>query len=140
MDTITFQEGLLPIEDYLALRKAVGWRTRDTAAAGQGLQGSLYLVSAWRAGQVVGIARIVGDGSTVFYIQDVIVRPDCQGQGIGDGMMRHVLAYIEAHACLGAVVGLMAAVGKEGFYERYGFQARPSERFGAGMTQFWKIP
>lgn len=140
MEQLQFREGLLPTQDYLSLRAAVGWLTRDAVAAEQGLQGSLYLVSAWLGGQAVGAARIVGDGATVFYIQDVIVRPDCQGQGIGDGLMRHVLAYIEAHACLGAVVGLMAAVGKEVFYERYGFEARPSHRFGAGMTQFWKVP
>lgn len=139
MDQIMYQEGLLPIEDYLALRKVVGWHTRDAATAAQGLRGSLYLVSAWRGGEVVGIARIVGDGVTVFYIQDVVVHPDCQGQGVGNGLMRHVLAYVEAHACRGAVVGLMAAAGKEGFYERYGFQSRPNEHHGAGMTQFWKI-
>ena len=32
----------------------------------------------------------------------------------------------------------MAAAGKEGFYERYGFIRRPTERLGAGMALFWR--
>lgn len=35
------------------------------------------------------------------------------------------------------VVGLMAAVGKEPFYQKFGFHTRPNEREGAGMLQFW---
>jgi len=33
----------------------------------------------------------------------------------------------------------MAAAGKEPFYEKYGFTRRPTERLGAGMTQFWRV-
>jgi hypothetical protein len=30
------------------------------------------------------------------------------------------------------------SLGKEPFYERYGFTARPNESLGSGMTIFWK--
>ena len=36
------------------------------------------------------------------------------------------------------IVGLMAAVGKEAFYEPYGFARRPDAGHGAGMTLFWE--
>jgi len=30
-------------------------------------------------------------------------------------------------------------VGKEAFYEKYGFTTRPTDKLGAGMTIFWKV-
>jgi GNAT superfamily N-acetyltransferase len=89
-------------------------------------------------GNTVGITRIVGDDATVFYIQDVIVNLAYQGKGVGHVMMKAVMNYIYNIACSGAVVGLMSAKGKEGFYKRYGFWERPNENFGAGMMQFWE--
>lgn len=61
------------------------------------------------------MARVIGDGGMTSYVQDVIVEPAHQGQGIGGQQMGRVMAYIGAHAVPGAVVGLMAAAGKEGF-------------------------
>ena len=36
----------------------------------------------------------------------------------------------------GATLGLMAAHDKEAFYEKFAFEQRPTNRLGAGMTQF----
>jgi GNAT superfamily N-acetyltransferase len=74
----------------------------------------------------------------VFYIQDVIVLPEFRRQGIGTRMMDAVMRYVRGHAHHNTIVGLMAAVGKEAFYEKYGFNVRPDETHGAGMTQFWR--
>jgi GNAT superfamily N-acetyltransferase len=123
--------------DLLALRKGVGWHLFDQDTIEAGLVNSLYGICAVADGSVVGAARVVGDGCTVFYVQDVIVHPDYQGQGIGAAIMERVMAYIGAHACRCAVVGLMSALGKEGFYERYGFWKRPTEQVGHGMIQYW---
>lgn len=124
-------------EQYLELRELVGWRSREVADAKEGLAGSLHGVCAMQGDEIVGMARVVGDGRSVFYVQDVIVRPGFQGLGIGRAVMEKIMQYIAAHACKGAVVGLMAAVGKEPFYEKFGFHTRPNEREGAGMLQFW---
>ncbi len=138
MEGIEFREDIPPVEAIQELRRCMGWHRRDDEATARALRASLYHVTAWRGLQAVGYARVVGDGATVFYIQDVIVRPECQGQGIGAALMERVMAYVAGAACENAVVGLMAAEGKEGFYQRYGFQARPAAGQGAGMTQFWK--
>ncbi len=119
------------------LRLAVGWGQCDLAAFEAGLRHSLYGVCALAEGKVIGTARIVGDGSTCFYIQDVIVSPAYQRMGVGCAMMDKIMAFIGQKACSGAVVGLMAACGKEAFYERFGFWKRPNENFGPGMMQFW---
>jgi predicted N-acetyltransferase YhbS len=131
-------ERLPTAEESTALRRCVGWRVLELQAVRQGLQHSLFGVCAEHDGAIIGSARVVGDGSTVFYVQEVIVRPEHQGRGIGLALMCRVMAYLEQQACTGAVVGLMSASGKEPFYERLGFWSRPTDGFGAGMTQFWK--
>ena len=85
------------------------------------------------------MARVVGDGFTVFYLQDVIVRPPYQHQGIASRMLDAVMSYIAEHACPGAIVGLMSAPGKEGLYERYGFWQRHVGHHGHGMMQYWQM-
>ena len=131
-------ESLPSPADYNRLRAAVGWGTYDEAVIATFLPHSLYCACAVTDGQVIGMARVIGDGGLVFYIQDVVVAPEQQGEGVGAALMERVMAYLTAHAHPGTIVGLMAAAGKEGFYERYGFTRRPTERLGAGMTLFWR--
>ena len=85
------------------------------------------------------MARVIGDGIMVFYIQDVIVLPQYQRQGIGSIMMNKIMQYIKANSVNNTIIGLMSASGKEEFYEKYGFIKRPNEKMGCGMTQFYEI-
>lgn len=101
------------------------------------MENSLFSVCVLIEEKVIGTARIVGDGKTCFYMQDVIVHPIHQRKGIGTQIMKNAMNYIRHNACKGAVVGLMSAKGKEKFYKRYGFWKRPNEHFGHGMMQFW---
>lgn len=82
------------------------------------------------------MGRVVGDGALYFYLQDIIVKPNYQGQEIG----RHIVARLTdnavARAEVGATIGLMFAKGKENFYKHFGFQERPDVQLGAGMTRF----
>jgi GNAT superfamily N-acetyltransferase len=84
------------------------------------------------------MARTIGDGGLVYYIQDVIVLPDYQGRGIGTRMMDRIMAYVRTHARHNSIIGLMAAKGREPFYEKYGFTRRPNDQLGCGMTLFWQ--
>ncbi len=123
--------------EFLELRKSVGWPSLDAPSVKAGLNSSCYGVCALIDNYIIGTARIVGDGRTCFYLQDVIVRPEWQGIGIGTAMVENTLKHVENNACHGAVVGLMSAEGKEAFYERFGFWKRPVKNFGCGMVQFW---
>jgi GNAT superfamily N-acetyltransferase len=125
---------------YERLRAAVGWGTHPPDVTAAALPRSLYGVCAYRSGELIGMARVIGDGGLAYYIQDVIVLPEHQGQGIGAALMDRVMAWIAANARPGAVIGLMAAVGREAFYARYGFTRRPNGQLGAGMTRFWQAP
>jgi predicted N-acetyltransferase YhbS len=99
---------------------------------------SAYIVTAFSQDRVVGTGRVVGDGGLCFYIQDVIVLKTHPGLGIGAGLMDRIMDFIASRAVKDTYVGLMSAVGKESFYHRYGFTARPTETLGAGMTRMWK--
>ena len=75
-------------------------------------------------------------GVLYFYLQDIIVLPEWRGQGIGRLIIEVLLTEAKKIAPEGATLGLMAAHDKEEFYEKFGFEQRPTNRLGAGMTQF----
>jgi len=132
-DVVLLDE-LPAVADYERLRQSVGWGAHEPLVAKEALPRSLYGACAYRNGELVGMVRVIGDGGLAYYIQDLVVLPEMQGQGIGTALMNRVMAYLAEHAGPGVVVGLMAAAGKESFYARYGFLARPAGRYGAGMT------
>ena len=125
-------------KELVELRRLVSWGDLDEEALKVGLENSLHGVCAVIDGSVVGTARVIGDNSTCFYIQDVIVCPEHQRKGIGLAMMDKIMSFININACNGAIVGLMSSKGKEDFYEKFGFWKRPNENFGHGMMQFWE--
>lgn len=123
-------ERIATIEEFVALAAALGWRA-ETETYARALRNSIYGVVALDtresgAGRVIGSIRIVGDGARFYYIQDVMVAPELQGQRIGSAMMERVMGWLRRTAPKGAYVGLFT--GKPGFYERYGFTA------GGGMS------
>lgn len=120
--------------EYNHLRESVGWGTYETDVIESSLPRSLFCVCAVLNERVVGMARIIGDGGLVYYIQDVIVLPEHQRQGMGTRLMDAIMAYLSAHISSNSVIGLMSAKGKEPFYDKYGFTTRPNDRFGCGMT------
>lgn len=123
--------------EYAALRAAVGWPEVSADQVETGLANALYSVCLEDdSGTAVGCARVVGDGGIYLYLQDVIVRPDLQGVGLGRELTRRVMAYVAASAGDNTFVGLMAAEGVAGFYHRFGFAERPAGR--PGMYRMWR--
>jgi GNAT superfamily N-acetyltransferase len=137
MPAYTLIETLPSPADYNRLRLTVGWGGYDESLIAKALPSTLYCICAFAGEEMIGMARVVGDAGLVFYIQDVIVLPEHQRQGIGTQMMDAVMAFVRANAHCNTIIGLMAAAGKEAFYQKYGFVVRPNEIYGAGMTQVW---
>jgi len=131
---VEFRTGKMDAADYHFLRTAVGWSSYATQEIEQGLENTLFTVTAFLENKAIGMGRVVGDGKLVFYIQDVIVLPEFQNKGIGKRIMEELLKYIDARSVNNSVIGLMSAVGKDGFYEKFGFVRRPNERMGSGMN------
>ncbi|RLY94105.1 N-acetyltransferase [Kocuria tytonicola] len=78
----------------IRLYDAVGWSsyTRRPEDFGPMIENAWLVLSAWAAGQLVGLARVVGDGATAAYIQDLLVDPAHQRRGIGRALLTEVLA------------------------------------------------
>lgn len=123
-------------EEFVELRAACGWGAVEPAIAERALAAGLLGVVARDGNRVAGFGRVVGDGVLYFYLQDIIVRPEFRGQGVGRLIVEALLGEVLRRAPHGATIGLMAAEGKEGFYEKFGFTRRPTDRLGAGMTRF----
>lgn len=121
-------------QEYLLLRKKILWEEYIEDDVETALVNSLYSVSVYEKNQMIGFGRVVGDGRLCFYIQDIMVDPEVQGQGVGSKIMNHIIAYIHNNAANGAYIGLMSKKGKESFYERYGFVRRPNKTMGHGMV------
>ena len=133
------EEKLPSAKEYNQLRQSVGWGVYEHDVINKALPKSLYCLTALVNGKIVGMARVVGDGGLVYYIQDMIIKPEYQRQGIGKNLMNRIMEYIRTHASHNSVIGLMSAEGKEKFYEQYGFVNRPTDKLGSGMTIFWKV-
>ncbi|MEB3363479.1 GNAT family N-acetyltransferase [Lactobacillus sp. R2/2] len=52
---------------------------------------SLFAIGAYDQNQLVGLIRVVGDGLTIIYIQDLLVNPAYQRRGIGTKLINNVL-------------------------------------------------
>ena len=80
-------------DEILRLYTQVGWTayTEDMPALERGYKNSLYILAAYENDQLIGIIRVVGDGATVILIQDIIVCPERQRQGIGTALLKAVL-------------------------------------------------
>jgi ribosomal protein S18 acetylase RimI-like enzyme len=86
------------------------------------LKHSIHCITVKDNEKIVGMGRIVGDGSIYFYIQDIVVHPDYQKHGIGKEIMHLLVAYLNENAPDKAFVGLFASQGKESFYEKFDFK------------------
>ncbi|MDK2951797.1 MAG: hypothetical protein PWQ77_1462 [Kosmotogales bacterium] len=57
--------------------------TKDMKKLYNAIKKSLFVVSAWHDNVLVGLARAVGDGETILYIQDILVLKSYKRKRIG---------------------------------------------------------
>lgn len=111
------------VEEYKYLCESVGWTDfMNFEVVETSLQHSIHCVTVHDQKQIIGMGRIIGDGAIYFYIQDIVVHPDYQKNGIGKYIMNHLIEYLNQNAPDKAFVGLFASQGKETFYENYNFK------------------
>ena len=81
-------------DEIRRLYTEVGWSayTENMSVLEQGYKNSLLVLAAYENEKLLGIIRAVGDGFTIVFIQDILVFPDMQRQGIGTSLLKAVLA------------------------------------------------
>lgn len=135
---VTLRKNTLDLETYLMLREAVGWKKLSENQARRALDNSLYNVVAYVDEMPVAMGRVVGDGSVICYVQDLIVLPDYQGMKIGTKLIENIKDFVKEikEPDTEIMLCLMCAKGREKFYEGLGFIARPTDNLGPGMIQY----
>lgn len=136
---ITLVENSLTIDEYLYLRQQVGWVQLSDRQAQLALDNCLYNIKAIdEHGYIMGMGRIVGDGAVICYIQDLVVIPEAQGMGVGSMIIDRLIDYVKSikEEDSTMMLCLMCAKGREPFYEKHNFIARPTEKLGPGMIQY----
>ena len=81
------------LRGILPLYAAVGW-TNYTDRPGmldEALEHSLLVLGAYEADKLASLLRAAGAGIAVVLVQDLLVRPDYQRQGIGTALMRDLM-------------------------------------------------
>ena len=80
-------------DEIMRLYSDVGWTayTKNMAVLEQGYKNSLLILAAYENDELLGIVRIVGDGCTIVFIQDILVFSGKQRRGIGTALLKAVL-------------------------------------------------
>ncbi len=135
---ITLKTNVLDVDTYLALRASVNWKKLTLEQATKALEHSLFTVTAYEDERPVGMGRIVGDGVVIDYIQDLVVRPEMQGSGVGRMVIERLIQFVKETKLDDSeiMLCLMCAKGREDFYKKFDFIARPTEKLGPGMIQY----
>lgn len=119
-------------EVFNHLRELVGWGRIDSEVVKLGLANSVYSLCAVVDHEIVGFVRLVGDGHLKLSVEELIVAPTHQRQGIARALMERLMIYIGTQPS-GCTINLMAAKGLAGFYASLGFSARQPEQPGMQM-------
>lgn len=135
---IELRENILDTDTYLKLRESVHWKKLSLNQAENAIKRSLFTVVAYMDGEPVGMGRIVGDGVVIDYIQDLVVKPDVQKSGIGKLVLKRLIEYVKEtkEPDTEIMLCLMCAKGREEFYKKFDFIARPTDTLGPGMIQY----
>lgn len=123
IDIFLHQERQIDPQAVRELYTSVEWwpeRTRDQIAQ---VLASDIVVGAWDGEHLVGFARVISDHIFHAYIEDVMVHPNYQRQGIGQLLVSRLL---EALPDIGTIT-LFCREKLVPFYETQGFRAFPSQ-------------
>ncbi len=90
---VEFHELVFQEKDIIELYLKNEWYayTNNKELLFEGIKNSLYVHAAYQNSVLIGLIRVVGDGNTIIYIQDILVDPEYQHQGIGTKLIKYIL-------------------------------------------------
>jgi len=120
----------LTAEEFIILWESV-WGDGPTIEQTKlALEHTLFRVSIYDEGNVIAMARMIGDMGLDYYIKDVVVKPEYQHKGIGRLLINELKKFINDNGVKGTniFVELCAVPDKIPFYEKFGFSANEAKR------------
>lgn len=91
------------------------------------IKGSFAVVSAWHESKIIGFGRVISDGFSDAYIQDVVVDGNYRRRGIGSEIIRRLVEILRQQGI--DWIGLVGEPGTEKFYTGLGFKKYPDYSF-----------
>lgn len=91
---INYQETKTPNQNaVVSLYNDASWSayTKDVNTLKEAIKNSLYVLTAWDGDKLVGLIRLVGDGKTIIYIQDILVLKAYKQKKIGSSLVQKAL-------------------------------------------------
>ncbi|CAM3663988.1 GNAT family N-acetyltransferase [Erysipelothrix urinaevulpis] len=81
---------MIELEKLEHLYQSVQWSgyTNHRVKMEKMLEGSLWWCACWIDQELTGLIRVVGDGVSIIYVQDILVNPKYQRQGIGSRLFK----------------------------------------------------
>jgi spermidine synthase len=112
------------IEHIAGFYISAGWikEGEDHSFLLPALKGSFLVAGAFDRGRIVGSARVLSDGCSDAYIQDVVVAPEYRGQGIGRQLIETLIKGLKEHGV--DWIALVGEPGTEGFYRKLKWQEK----------------
>lgn len=93
MEVILKEYAVYKEAEILGLYTSVGWTnyTDNPEMLRNAYLNSLKIYGAYVDDKLIGIIRVVGDGYSVIFIQDLLVHPEFQRKGVGTLLLKKVL-------------------------------------------------
>ncbi|HFR3538173.1 TPA: N-acetyltransferase family protein [Streptococcus suis] len=121
---ITYKQNpQLDLQAVLEIYDSVGWTnyTDRPTMLQKALKHSLLVLAAFDGDRLVGLLRAVGDGYSIIFIQDILVLPAYQRQGIGRTLLEQAITHFPGIYQLHLLTDNTAKT--RSFYEALGFIA-----------------
>lgn len=122
---ISDDKSKFPIEQAIELLHTSYWAaTRDPEVIRKSIENSVVFgVYSEDTNALIGMARVITDFATTFYLADVIIDEKYRGQGIG----KKLLSTIMSDSRFSSLLGILVTRDAHGLYEHFGFK-RDCER------------
>lgn len=86
--------GIIPEKDeVMALYRDVRWTayTDEPDLLMEAIKNSLKVWTLWDGEKLIGLARTIGDGATICYLQDILILKAYQGRGLGSDLLKEIM-------------------------------------------------
>jgi GNAT superfamily N-acetyltransferase len=120
-------------EEFKALYDGTGWGENSLDVFERALHGSWLVASARQRDTLIGMGRVISDGVLHAFVTEMIVHESMRGLGVGAELLRRIVERTVERGITD--IQLFAAAGRQRFYERNGFVARPGNAPGMQLVQ-----
>jgi ribosomal protein S18 acetylase RimI-like enzyme len=118
MDIEYYQEGFVTDKEIKNLRASAGWDNTIPSHSKRKERLFVYFTARINS-KLIGYIEVLSDGIADAYLQDLLVLPEYQKQGIGSELLKKAIKYLQKKKI--KAIQVIFAPELEGFYKKFGF-------------------